>query len=607
MNIPFLDNIQDENLQSISGLDATFLYGETSTSPMHVGSVSIIDGSLKFESFREMIISKIHLIPSLRKRLMFVPFSVDYPYWVDDPNFNIDMHLHHIALPKPGSWKELRAVSSKIFSEHLDRSRPLWSFTFVEGLDNLSQVPSGSVAIISKIHHVAIDGMAGAGMLSLMYDISPKPKDLQEPKPFRPRALPNGLSLIAKSAFEFAKSPLRLPRIIAGTVSATAKAGFLTRVQNLDPPTVPFTAPPTPFNGIISAERKWNTASLDLERIKALKTIMQTTLNDVILAICSGALRRYLLEKGKLPSKPLVAMCPISTRENTGKKSMGNEVSAMLVQLATNVEDPVERLETIYQNTLKGKSYQGAIGAKSLSNLAEVVPFGVANQAAKLYSRYKVAKYHNPVFNLVITNVPGPQMPLYVQGHKLLNVMGTAPILDGMGLMIAVFSYNGLVTISPTSDVKSMPDLDVFARYIRDAANELEAAVLAYKEKKSTTKSNPRKKAASDALFTELKKHIKANPGFIRPGLGLFQFVIEGDSSSEWQLNLNKSPVLINKGRIENPDVTFSISDEHLMKIAKGELDLQTAFLQGRLKINGEMEKAMRLGKILAKLPKLKK
>jgi diacylglycerol O-acyltransferase / wax synthase len=590
------------DLQAISGMDATFLYGESPTNHMHVGSVVVIEGSLKFETFRDIIHSRLHMIPKLRQRLMYVPLSIDYPYWVDDPNFDIDLHIRHIALPKPGGWKQLREAASQIFSEPLDHSRALWSMTFVEGLDTIPQVPAGSVALISKMHHVAIDGMAGAGLLGLFLDMTPEVNEIPPPRPFKPKPLPNELSLVMNSAFSFAENPFKFPRLLADTLSATVKAGFLTRVQRQTLPTAPFTAPPTPINGIISSRRKWNTAILSLERVIALKKIMGTTVNDVLLAICAGALRRYLQEKGKLPQKPLVAMVPVSTRTEAEADSMDNQLSAMLVQLATNVEDPIERLETIQDNTIRSKTYQGAVGAKTLARMAEAVPFGVANQAARLYSRYQVAELHNPVFNVAITNVPGPNMPLYLNGHKMLAIMGMAPIIDGMGLIITILSYNGIITISPTSDVKSMPDLDVFSRYLRESANELEAAILKHGKKKEKKAPKKAEKPASDKLFERFDKFLKAMPDNGKPKSGVFQFSINGPMPSEWVVDISKYPGEAKRGKTEAPDAVFSIEEEHLLRIAAGKLDVQAAFIQGRLKVEGDYGQAMRLAKILGKM-----
>lgn len=595
-------------MKSISGIDAAFLYAETETSPMHIGSVVIIEGELKFDKFRESIQSRIHLVPKLRQRLIHVPLSIDHPYWVDDPNFDIDLHLNHIALPKPGSWKELRRTASRIFSEALNPSRPLWSFTFVEGLDDIPQVPKGSVAIIAKIHHVAIDGVAGAGIMGLFFDLSPNTKKLPAPVEYQPEAMPNELNMIMKSTMSFIEKPMKFPKLISEIVNSSLKAGMLTRVKHEELPTAPFSAPPTPLNGIISARRKWNTALLSLDRIKALKNIMGTTMNDVMLAICSGALRRYLLEKNKLPVKPLVAMVPVSTRPKAGSEQTGNQISSMLVQIATNIEDPIERLGVIHENTIRSKTYQGAIGAKALANAAEVVPFGLANQAARLYSRFKISEMHNPVFNVTITNVPGPQFPIYMNGHKLFSVMGAAPIIDGMGLIITIFSYNGLVSISPTSDAKTMPDMNEFTRMIRESANELEAEILKRGKPKAKKVATTKKKAKaeSDALFAHFKKQLKANAAFIKPNNGLFQFNVNGTVDTQWKIDLNKSPGVVRRGVAKNPDVTLTIKEEHLMRIGRGKLNVQTAFIQGRLKIEGDSAKAMKLSSILSKMEKMK-
>lgn len=581
-------------LEVVTGLDATFLYGETPTSPMHVGGIIVVEGSLQFEEFKAILMSRIHQMPKLRKKLMYVPFSIDYPYWVDDPNFDIDMHLEHIALPKPGGWKQMRKLASKVLSEPLDHSKPLWSFTFVEGLDTLSQVKPGSVAIISKMHHVAIDGMAGAGMLAVLCDMSPNATKPAAPKPYRPKKLPSDISLIMKSTASFAKRPLKFPRLIKDTLSATLKAGFLTRAQHLDLPTAPFTAPPTPFNKIISAQRKWNTSILSLERVKKLKTIMGTTLNDIILSICAGALRKYLLEKDKLPAKSLVAMVPVSTRSKSDTSNTGNQLSNMLVQLATDIEDPIERLEAIYENTIRGKTYQNATGAKTLSNIAESVPFGIANQAARLYSRYNIAKMHKPVFNVVITNVPGPQIPLYLGGKKINSIMAAAPIIDGMGLIISVLSYNGNITISPTSDKKSMPDLNLFSDFVLQSANELEREILALessKKKKSKLKKSHPVTPRSDIFFEKFRTYLKEHPKSFKAKTGTFQFLVKGPVAANWTISLNKAPGGVRRSKSKSANTTFTVQDKHLMSVYNGKIDMETAIIQGKIIATGDKKK----------------
>jgi WS/DGAT/MGAT family acyltransferase len=590
-------------MEPISGLDATFLYAETPNSPMHVGSVAVIEGSLKFEDFRQVIQSRLHLVPKFRQRLVQVPFNIDYPYWADDPNFDLDMHLHHIALPQPGGWKELRAIASSIMSEHLDRSRPLWSITFVEGLNSIPQVPAGSVALIAKIHHVAIDGMAGAGILSVLLDFSPKPPKLKDPVPFEPKPLPDQISLMYNSVMSFVSKPLKLPQVVSDLANVTFKLGFMNQAQNMQLPVAPFTAPPSPLNRIISPRRKWNAVILSFDRVKALKNAMDTTLNDVILAICAGALRRYLLEKKKLPLKPLVGMVPISTR-NQGSEvtNLGNQISSMLVQLPTNIENPLERLEKVFENTVRGKTYQEAMGAKTLAKMAEAVPFGIANQAAQLYSRYKIAEMHNPVFNVTITNVPGPQIPLYINGHKLLSIMGMAPIIDGMGLIITILSYNGLLTISPTSDVNTMPDIDVFTKYLRESANELEAAVMEFVAEKERKNNHEGQTAESENLMQTLKNFIKVNKEAVPADSGVFQLQIMGNQTVDWKIDLRKSPGLIKQEEATKADLLLKVKEEYFIRIAKGELDLETAVVQGRVTLEGDKSKLSTLKTLFNKL-----
>jgi WS/DGAT/MGAT family acyltransferase len=465
-------------MEELSGLDASFLYLETPKIPMHIGGVVVLEGSLQFDDFKAFINQRLHTVPKLTQKLITIPLSLDRPYWAEDPDFDLSMHLHRTALPKPGSWKELRYLASRLFSQQLNRDRPLWEFTFVEGIDSIDQVPKGSVALITKVHHAGFDGKSGADLMQMLFDVSPTPREVSPPVPKIKEDIPSNVGLMAKSAYNFMTRPGKLPGLLWDAGKATVKAGYMTRVQGINMPTMPFKAPKTIFNDVVEVERRWNSAILDFKRVKALRKVVEgATVNDVILAICAGALRRYLLEKDELPDKPLVAMVPVSTRTDEEKNAMGNQVSAMYIQLATDIDDPIKRLKKIHVNTLIGKLYQDAIDARSLMGFAELIPFGLAGVAARFYSRAAIAKRHNPFFNLVITNVPGPQVPLYLAGHKLLANMGTAPIFDGMGLIMPVCSYNGTISISPTSSSNLMPDLDVFTRYIRESANEMEEAV----------------------------------------------------------------------------------------------------------------------------------
>ncbi|MGB1249173.1 MAG: wax ester/triacylglycerol synthase family O-acyltransferase [Candidatus Promineifilaceae bacterium] len=593
-------------MQELSGLDSSFLYMETPTTPMHVGSVAVFEGSLSFDDFRALISSRIHLLPRMRQRLLTVPLSIDRPYWADDPDFNLDMHLQHVRLPKPSNWSELRKLASRIFSEPLDRSRPLWDLTFVEGLDAIPQVPPGSVAFISKVHHAAIDGVSGNDMLTVLLDTSPKGRNIPMAEPFDPDPIPSEVGIISRSAFNFMTRPLKLPNLLYDATMATIKTGVLTRVQGLELPPVPFTAPHTRLNGAISSQRIWNTALLSLDRVKQLKSTMGTTLNDVVLAICAGALRRYLADKDELPNKSLVAMVPVSTRSKSEAGTMGNQVSAMTIQLSTQIADPIERLEAIHKHTSEGKMYQGAIGAKTLGNVLEFVPFGLAGQAARLYTRLNVAERINPPINLTITNVPGPQLDMYLAGHKMLSVMGMAPIIDGMGLLITVLSYNGVISMSPTSSPKVMPDLDLFARYLREEANALEAAIQeAFPAPKA---DEPVPEMQSTPFFVHLGKALKTDPSLAPEGSGVFVFRVSGATPKRWVINLNNSPGTVAEDNSDTADkelgdATFAIRDDHLMKVLAGELGMQIAFMQGKLKVKGDVGKALKLAPLLQQVP----
>ena len=260
------------------------------------------------------------------------------------------------------------------------------------------------------------------------------------------------------------------------------------------------------------------------------------------------------------------------------------------------------------KNTKSSKIYQGALGAKTLAHLADAVPFGVANQAAQLYSRFQLAKRHNPAFNVVISNVPGPQLPLYLGGHKLIAMMGMAPIIDGMGLIISILSYNGLVTISPTSDANSMPDIDRFARYLRESANELEAAVLAME--KSQNKGKSQKAQASDGhpsteidtLIGHLQSYLERHPDITKQTSGVFQFNITGSQTSTWAIDLNASPAQVVRAEADSPDATVTVRQEHFLRIVQGDLDIPTALIQGRLQATGNVTQLMQLVPIFAQL-----
>jgi WS/DGAT/MGAT family acyltransferase len=588
-------------MQPLSGLDSAFLYLEDARQPMHVGSVLVFEGSMRFEDFRNTMAARVHLVERLRQRLVMVPFGIGKPYWAEDPAFNVDMHLQHVALPSPGSWKELRRLAARIFSMPLDRTRPLWEMTFVEGLDQIPQVPPGSVAVINKVHHSAIDGVSGADMMGVLLDTTKEPRTFQAPPPRSIAPIPNEIEVLAHTARKIMGKPSEIRRV-AAEISEALRAAAKIRDKGVEAPPVPMTAPHTPFNRTITSQRIWNTALLELDRVKAIRKITDCTLNDVVLAICAGALRRYLDEKRQLPDKPLLAMIPVSTRGEDEHGKMGNKVSAMLLDMATDIADPVERLNVLRQHTQGGKAFEKAGATRAFVDLWDFIPFGLANRVLRLYSRFRVSEMHNPLFNLVITNVPGPQIDMYMAGHKMLASMGMAPLVDGMGLLITVLSYNGVLSISPTSCPAVMPDLDLFTRYLREAANELEAAVLPHRTKDTDTSPVHAQAVAelTAAFVDQMRSTLAGAPADRSFGAGKFHLRITGADEQSWTIDLQDRTITEGNGR--PADATLTIRDAHLADIVSGKLDPQIAFVQGKLRVDGDINKAIEFGSLLPKV-----
>jgi diacylglycerol O-acyltransferase / wax synthase len=476
-------------LEQLTGLDALFLYLETDNAPMHIGGVSILDvntpyGRLDFATFRRLLAARLGASKVFRQKLTNVPLNLGKPYWIEDADFHIDRHLERTQLPEPGGNREVAALASWEFAHPLDRSQPLWQFVWAEGVDGIEGVPPGSVALISKIHHAAIDGVSGAEILGALFDLEPKAPPAEEPQPQgTPEAdageVPSPLELLGRAGRGLLQLGKAYPGTVKETVQGLARSGAVWGRHRIKPPPLPFAAPRTRLNTHIDRERTWGCEILPLDRLKALRkaTEFDATLNDVVLAICAGALRAYLLEKDDLPEKPLVAMVPISVRTADKKGAMGNEVSAMLVPLATDEADPLKRLERIHRDAAGAKVHHQAIGATTLADYSQFIPFSVAGMASRLYTRMELADKHRPIFNLVITNVPGPQQPLYIGGARLLAHAGMAPIFDGLGLILPIFSFDGKLSIGALSSRNILPDMERFTAGLRESLEALEGAV----------------------------------------------------------------------------------------------------------------------------------
>jgi diacylglycerol O-acyltransferase len=481
----------------LSGLDAGFLSLETPRSPMLVGGVSILSagsgaGRLTVERLREVLRPRLTAAVALRRRLTGVPFDLTRPYWVelDAAAVDLEAHVERTELPEPGGWHELSALMAWELSRPVDRGRPLWQLTFVEGL-KLPGHPPDTVALIGKVHHAAIDGVSGAEILSVLFD-GPHHAGAAVPKivatvtaagAAEGSAAPGGfppppgvLDLLARTGRDLAAVPVTATAVVGRSLFGVA-AGAWQRLRSDAAPPLPFTAPKTVLNRPLGGKLEWAPASFPLSRVKALKEAWGASVNDVVLAICAGALRGWLADRDALPAEPLVAMVPVSVRGDDERNRGGNLVSAMLVPLATDEAGPGERLQRIRDAARSSKVAHQALGARTLTQSADLLPFALSGLAAQLYTRWHLSERHRPLFNLVITNVPGPARPLSIAGAPLLAHVGAAPLFDGLGLILTVMSYAGTVTVGVTADRAVMPDAEDFAARIESSLADLEVAV----------------------------------------------------------------------------------------------------------------------------------
>jgi diacylglycerol O-acyltransferase / wax synthase len=476
-------------MQRLSGLDATFLYLESSSNLMHVASTAVFDpstvpGGYSFDKVKELVASRLHLLPPFRRRLVEVPFQLHHPLWVEDPDFDLDYHMRRAALPAPGGEEELAEFAADVMGRPLDRTKPLWEMYVVEGLEN------GLIATVTKTHHAAIDGVSGNELTVNLLDLQPEPMEVEPDTDWKPDRIPTDLELVGWALNSLARQPILGVKAARRTLEAAVTLRRRNRKPGITPPPAPFAAPRTPINKAISPRRKFAFTQIPLDDVKMIKNALGGTVNDVVLALCAGALRGYLDDKGELPSDPLVAMVPISVRTEDLKGAMGNQVSQMLVSLATDIDDPVERLRTISSGTEHAKEQEKAIGAETLMNWAEFAAPAVAARAARLYSNMKLADRHRPLFNVTISNVPGPNFPLYSAGSRMVAMYPMGPIADGGALNMTVMSYMGTMFFGLLACRDTLPDVWDIARGLESSLEDLRKAA----EKAAGTKTKAKAK-----------------------------------------------------------------------------------------------------------------
>jgi diacylglycerol O-acyltransferase / wax synthase len=426
----------------------------------------------------EVLGERLPLVPVLRRKLAHVPLDLDQPYWVDDPDFDIEYHIREVALPRPGSDAQLSEQVARLHARPLDRSRPLWEIYLITGL------AKRRAAVYTKIHHAAIDGASGAELLTVLLDLSPDGRELPPSTPFTPARPPGLAKLAAITATRLAWRPVQTVRITnqfvrvlptLGPVFTMLVGGMLglNRGDGEVIPTASGRAPATPFNRPITQHRRVAFRSVDLDQVKQVKNAFGISVNDVVLALCAGALRRWLTEHHALPALPLVAMIPVSVRDPSSKGALGNKVSAMLATLPTNAAGPEQRLQIAHGATKTAKAQQAAIPQGLVDQISDFAPPALTARAARVV--FATGLLHRlPPFNLCISNVPGPNVPVYLCGAKLLAHYPVSVITDGQGLNITVIGYLGRLHFGLVSCRELVPDLDTLAGYLVD---ELELLV----------------------------------------------------------------------------------------------------------------------------------
>lgn len=472
-------------MEQLGGQDASFLYFETPATHMHIGSVALYDqssapgGQVRFRDLVDNVRKRLHLAKCFRRRVVEVPLQLDHPYWLEDRHFDLEFHVRHIALPPPGDWRQLCRQAARLHSYPLDRSHPLWEMTVISGLKNIQGVAEGAFAVLLKVHHAAIDGASGAALTEVIHDESPRAPRVPLPDQIwvgQPE--PSAPELMARTFGNNVLQPFRFAEVLSRTVPAMQRvSASLRNAELVGHAAGRMNVPRTRFNAPVTAHRVVDGRSYPLDSMRRIKRAVDgATINDAVLAVIGGALRRYLQAHDELPDRSLSAMAPINVRSADESAAEGNRVAAMTASLGTEIDDPLERLAAVSDGTRQSKALTDAIGARLMTDYSRFIPAQLASLAARLYTSYGMAERALPAFNCVVTNVPGPQKPLYMSGAKLLRTYGLGPLFDGMGLIFPVFSYDGGITLSFTSCREMLPDPERLAEALDESFHALESA-----------------------------------------------------------------------------------------------------------------------------------
>ena len=480
-------------MRQLSALDAQFLHVESATTFGHVGAMLVLDpstapgGEISLDDVRDLLEARLHLAGVLRQRLVEVPLGLGRPYWIDDPDFDIEFHLRELTLPRPGDDEQLAEQVARIHARPLDRTRPMWEMYLIHGIS------AGRSAVYSKVHHAAIDGISGAEILEIVLDITPVPRQVEPPdQPWQPPRTPNRLELLERGLQSLVREPKEavrslpraLPHLIdlpgAANVPGAQAISELTAalVQRAaspadgEPARRTLSAPRTPLNGPITAHRRFAFGSLPLEDVKRVKNALAITVNDVVMALCTSVLRRWLLDHDALPTVPIVVAVPVSIRSEEPEVEQGNQLSVMFAQLPTHIADPTERLRLVQDAMREAKQQFDGVPATILQDLSAAIPTALSGLAARAF--FRTVTIPGPPVNLFVSNVPGPQLPLYVAGAQVLGVYPVSAVSDLTGgLNITLFSYNGALDFGLIACRELVPDVWNLIGYLRDALEEL--------------------------------------------------------------------------------------------------------------------------------------
>jgi diacylglycerol O-acyltransferase / wax synthase len=456
-------------MDRLTSIDASFLTNETSDAHMHVGAILIFEGPPPvYDDFLGHVESRLHLVPRFRQKLAFPPIETGRPFWIDDPNFNLAYHVRHSALPAPGSEEQLRNIAGRLYSQGLDRSKPLWELWLIQGLER------NRFALVTKTHHALVDGVAGVDIATVLFDLEPVPEPIERDRDWVPQPSPSAAELAARGIAEVSEAPFKLAR---RAIRAASRPMHTTRRivetgEALGEVAWNFTnpAPDVPLNTEIGSHRRFAWARAELGDFKRIKDALGGTVNDVVLAVVSGALRSWLRSRGiKTEGLELRALVPVSIRAEDERGQLGNRIAAMRGPLPVYIEDPVKRLDAVRRAMGGLKESKQALGAEVISRLNDFAPPTLLAQASRI-------NFSTRLFNLIVTNVPGPQIPLYVLGRELQDVFPVAFLPENHALAIAIMSYNGGIDFGLLGDYDAMEDIEMLATGLSESLGDLLAA-----------------------------------------------------------------------------------------------------------------------------------